>query len=89
MHQEQFLKKATQDAKSIMCFIESHELKEDIIDLYTEGPDPQSGFLFTPMSYWKVPQAFEVMRHKIIGMGYDSRGFAFMNRKVESLVKSR
>ena len=73
------------DTQKAINFIDNHELKDDIIAMYIEGPPEDKGFMWcsndTPAK--KIMEAF------VLSMGYDSSAYGIMQRRIQGAVKSR
>ena len=81
--------KSKHDSEAIMRFIESHELFNDIYSAFMKGPDPQSGFMWTTTEWWSPVEgeAIKIVSNKVLDYGWDSSGYGYMMRVIESKIK--
>ena len=70
--------------KAMKC-IDSHELKDEIIQWYLEGPPDNLGFMWCP---YDTP-AKRYMQQLVLDMGYDSSAYGVMNRNIQVAVKKK
>lgn len=71
------------DCEKAIAFLQQHKLRDAIVQMYCQGPPENQGF-----NGWinDSPQ-YQAMRTFVIDMGYDSSGYALMQRKIQSVVK--
>jgi hypothetical protein len=83
--------KANQHLKIITNFIYGHERKNDIIDMFLKGPDPESGFMWTGDEWWSQneTEAVEIIGNKVLDLGWDSSGYGYMMRLIEYTIKNK
>jgi hypothetical protein len=81
--------KAQKDLVTIMKYITSHDLREDIFSLFIKGPDPEQDFMWTPPVWWLENQAkgLKIVNEKVLELGWDSSGYGFMMRLIQEEVK--
>lgn len=70
---------------TIMEIIEKHELKNEIIEWYKIGPPANRGFMWAK---YDTP-AKKYMQDLVLDMGYDSSGFAWMHRAIQTRVNKK
>ena len=71
------------DCEKAIAFLQQHKLRDAIVQMYCQGPPENQGFhVWTDDS----PQ-YKAMETFVLDMGYDSSGYALMQRKIQSVVK--
>ena len=70
--------------KAMKC-IDSHELKDEIIKWYLEGPPDNLGFMWCP---YDTP-AKRYMQQLVLDMGYDSSAYGAMHRNIQVAVRKK
>ncbi len=74
-----------EDAQKAIDFIYNHELKTDIIAMYTTGPPENEGFMWCDND----TPAKKTMSNFVLGMGYDSSGYGMMQRRIQTTVRMK
>ena len=83
--------KADEDCSTIIQFINNHPIKQDIISMYHKGPPKNEGFMWCSREegHWtkRESDAFKIMEQIILKYGWDSSGYGYMQRQIQSMVK--
>ena len=81
--------KSKNDSEKIMRFIESHPKFDAIYSAFTKGPDPECGFMWTTTEWWSPVEgeAIKIVSNKVLDYGWDSSGYGYMMRVIESKIK--
>ncbi len=81
--------KAEKDLVIIMKYISSQDLRNDIFSLFIKGPDPDTGFMWTPTEWWSENEAkgLKIVSEKVLELDWDSSGYGFMMRLIQQEVK--
>ena len=67
------------DTKTILQFIENHTLKDEIINMFRNGPPADTGWMWYPHK----TLAFLAIEQEVMRLDYDSSGFGMMMRRIE------
>ncbi len=73
------------DLVTVMNFINNHELKDEIIQWYLEGPPDDVGFMWCQ---YNTP-AKKCVEQLVLDLGYDSSGFGCMQRKIQLEIRKQ
>tara|TARA_B100000902_G_C26665971_1_gene600716 strand:+ start:220 stop:477 length:258 start_codon:yes stop_codon:yes gene_type:complete len=73
------------DLVTVMNFINNHELKDEIIQWYLEGPPDDVGFMWCQ---YDTP-AKKCVEQLVLYLGYDSSGFGIMQRKIQLEIRKK
>lgn len=73
------------DVVEVMNRIDSHELKDEIVQWYLEGPPDNLGFMWCR---YDTP-AKKYMQQLVGSMGYDSSAYGVMHRNIQVEVRKR
>ena len=84
-------RKAQSDLTEIISFIENHENSQDIYSIFSKGPDPECGFMWTSSEWWtqKQQEALEIIDNKVLELGWDSTGYGIMMRMIQNEIRTR
>ena len=84
-----FQQKSKQDSENIMRFIESHPKFDAIYRAFIKGPEPQNGFMWTTTEWWSEEEgeAIQIVRNKVLDYGWDSSGYGYMMRIIQSKIR--
>lgn len=84
-------RKAQSDLTKIISFIENHEKSQDIYSIFSKGPDPECGFMWTSSEWWtqKQQEALEIISNKVLDLGWDSSGYGIMMRMIQNEMQAR
>ena len=77
--------KMTRDLKLILEQINTHELKDEIIEWYRIGPPVEVGFMWCK---YDTP-AKKYMQKLILSLGYDSSAYGCMHRMVQHAIVTK
>ena len=82
--------KAKRDSEEIMRFIESHPQFNDIYSAFMKGPEPGSGFMWTPDSWWVggEKEAVKIVSNKVLDYDWDSSGYGYMMRVIQGKIQA-
>ena len=80
-------------------FINNHEKKNDIVEMFNKDPPEDTGFLWWDGirkadngvdSYWNVNEinALKIIRKAVLDAGWDSSGYGFMMRLIQTRIKN-
>ena len=86
-----FDRKAQSDLTEIVSFIEKHEKSRDIYSIFSKGPEPGCGFMWTPTEWWTPEQAkaLKIISNKVLDLGWDSSGYGMMMRMIQDKMQAR
>jgi len=78
-------------------FITSHDDHENIVSMYKKGPPAEWGFMWYPTDWgdsnsseWFTldqHDALKTMKTWVVAKGWDSSGYAFMQRRIQNKVR--
>ena len=81
--------KTKTDLQYFIKFINNHEKKNDIKNVFFKGPDPEYGFIWTPKEWWNKDQAnaLEIVKNELLKLNYENSGFGIMMRILQKELK--
>lgn len=69
-------------------FISVHPERDRIVDMYKRGPPTDGGFMWCTRNDFPKHQqnAYDAMDRWVLNHGYDSSGYVFMQRLIQSYI---